>query len=148
MRIRMKSSKLPWCLCAITLWLTGGRVLAQYTIGGVVTDSTNGTTFFGVSGVTVTAKEGIINPTGPSAVTDVNGAYTITDIDRLVEYNVSPAKTGLTFSPAGLDVEITSTSPTAVDFSVAHSISGQITVGGTRLSGSPARRAASRPPRT
>jgi hypothetical protein len=135
MKISMKSSKLSFCLSLLALWLAGGEAPAQsYSIGGVVTDSTNGTTFFGVSGVTVTAKVGL-STNGQSAVTAANGDYTITNLDKDVDYGISPAKTGDTFSPASYSIEITSTSPTGVNFSVAHTISGQITMGGTGLSG-------------
>src|SRR5579872_976177 len=134
MRTFLNTPKLAFCLCGLALGLGGGTA-RSFTISGQITDSTNGSTFFGVSGVTVTAKPGI-SQTGPSAVTDAGGNYTITNLTIGV-YGVTPVKAGVTFSPAG-ELVVTSlniNNPSGVDFSVAHSISGQVTVGGNGLSG-------------
>jgi hypothetical protein len=134
MRIGLNLPKLAFCLCALALGLRGGIVRAQtFNLSGTVTDSTNGTVDgeIAVSGVSVTAVSAF-GTNGPS-VTSATGAYTISNLAPFF-YTVTPAKTGLAFSPADQVVDLTS-STIAVDFSVAHSVSGNVSFNGTGLSG-------------
>lgn len=112
------------------LWLAACTAQAAYSISGQITDSTNGgVSFFGVSGVTVTAG---VN----SAIADAGGFYTITNLGAN-SYSVTPAQSGVTFSPASQSVTLTVffESQSNINFKVAHTISGQVTKFGLGLFG-------------
>jgi len=134
MKIRSNTPKLTLCLCALALGLAGGTARAL-SISGQVADSTNGINSFGVSGVRVTVTYGLGSMY--STNTDANGNYTFSGLIIDTVYTVTPTKSGDTFSPPSSTVyfSLGSGNATSVDFSVAHSISGRVTINGNGLSG-------------
>jgi GH25 family lysozyme M1 (1,4-beta-N-acetylmuramidase) len=126
----MRSPKSPFWPVLCALWLAACTAQATYYISGKITDSTNGgVSFFGVSGVTVTAG---VN----SAITDAGGFYSLTNLGAN-SYSVTPAQNGVTFSPASRSVTLTVfiENQTNINFNVAHTISGQVTRFGLGLFG-------------
>lgn len=126
----MRNPKSPFWPVWCALWLAACTAQAlAVSISGQITDSTNGgVSFFGVSGVTVSTG---VN----SAVTDAGGFYTVTNLTAFDTYTVTPAQSGVTFSPASRSVTITLVSQNNINFSVAHTISGQVTLVGNGLFG-------------
>ncbi|MCV9934571.1 T9SS-translocated chitinase ChiA [Flavobacterium sp. LS1R47] len=99
-----------------------------YTISGTVLDGTTA-----VSGVTVTATAGTTTFT---AVTNVSGAYAITALTAGLNYTVTAAKTGVTFTPASTVYSVLSENK-VLNFTqtVYYTISGSVTNGATAVSG-------------
>jgi GH25 family lysozyme M1 (1,4-beta-N-acetylmuramidase) len=126
---KMRNPNSPFWPALIALWLAAGTAQAL-DISGQITDSTNGgVTFFGISGVTVSTGTN-------SAITDAGGSYAITNLaSSFTGYVVTPAQSGVTFSPASRSFGILVANQSNVDFSVAHTISGQVTRSGFGLFG-------------
>ena len=109
----------------------GGVVAVTYSISGQATSSGSG-----LSGVTMTLSGGKSGTT----ITDASGNYTFTGLDN-GSYTITPSRTGFTFSPASSPQNVSGADITAVNFTatavpvVTHSISGQVTMTGSGLSG-------------
>jgi plastocyanin len=112
--------------CGSTSDLGTGKV--TYSISGQVTLTGNG-----LSGVTMSLS-GASTATTP---TDASGNYTFTGLDNGI-YAITPSRTGYTFSPVSSPQTVSGANVTAVNFTataVTYSISGQVTLTGTGLSG-------------
>ena len=106
-------------------------VVTTYSITGTISGGS------GVSGITVTLSGGPStgevsssansSPASVTATTDANGNYTFTNV-KPGRYAAVPQKSGLTFSPLGLAVQVTDANVTGVNFTATaiHSISGSI----------------------
>jgi GH18 family chitinase len=102
-----------------------------YTISGTVLDGTTA-----VSGVTVTATAG---STVFTAVSNASGAYSIVGLTAGLDFTVTAAKTGLTFSPVSTVYMVLSSDQT-LNFTqnppvVYYTISGTVMDGTTAVSG-------------
>jgi Calx-beta domain-containing protein/carboxypeptidase family protein len=100
------------------------------TISGSVTSS--GT---GLGGVTVTLSSALLPPATTSTASD--GTYAFADVVD-GDYTVTPTKANYAMSPLSQDVTVGAANVSDVDFSATlnqHTISGQITRGGSPLSG-------------
>ena len=108
-----------------------GVVAVTYSISGQVTSTGSG-----LSGVTMALS----GASTKSAITDASGNYTFTGLDN-GSYTVTPSRTGFTFSPTSSPQTVSGADITAVNFAatavpvVTHSISGQVTMTGSGLSG-------------
>jgi inhibitor of cysteine peptidase len=109
----------------------GGGAAVTYSISGQVTS--NGS---GLSGVTMALSGASIATT----ITDASGNYTFTGLAN-GNYALTPSRTGFTFSPASSPQTVSGANKTAVNFTatavpaVTYSISGQVTLTGSGLSG-------------
>jgi lysozyme len=72
---------------------------------------------------------------GSSATTDVGGFYSLTNLGSFLSYVVTPAQSGVTFAPASRSFSLLGSSQTNINFSVAHTVSGQVTRAGIGVFG-------------
>jgi hypothetical protein len=106
-------------------------VTTSYTISGQVT--LNGA---GLSGVTVTLSGGANN----TATTSSSGNYSFSNLTGGLNYVVTPSLSGYTFSPpsqgfTGLNVNQSGINFAATAVTTSYTISGQVTLNGSSLSG-------------
>ena len=101
----------------------------NYTAGAVITVSGRVTlNAVGLAGATATLS------TGETALTDINGNYTLT-VPRPYSGNISVAKAGYFITPASLSILSASTNQTGLNFTAVTAIpvTGQILAGGLPL---------------
>ena len=98
------------------------------SISGTVTYNSTG-----LSGVTMT----LTGASTGNTTTDSSGNYSFTGLSN-GSYTVTPSKTGYTFTPSSKPVTVSGTNQTGVNFTasaITYSISGTVTLDGTRLGG-------------
>jgi plastocyanin len=109
----------------------GGVGAGVYSISGQVTSNSSG-----LSDVTMTLS----GTSSATAITDASGNYTFAGLDN-GSYTVTPSRTGFTFNPTSIPQTVIGANKTTVNFTatpvqaVTYSISGQVTLTGSGLSG-------------
>jgi len=105
-------------------------LLPTYTVSGSISPSASG------SGATVTLTGIGVNGTNTSVTADASGNFSFAGVQNS-SYNITPTKTGFTFSPANEDITVNGANLTGISFTASavptYSISG--TVSGAVVSG-------------
>ena len=99
--------------------------LITYSISGTVTSGG-----VGLSGVAVS----LTGAATQSTTTDGSGNYSFSGLLNGA-YTITPSKTGYTFTPPSINVNVNGADVTGQDFAATYSISGTVTSGGSAFSG-------------